>query len=128
MGTRAEVVAGVSPDGDLAALVPSSGVVVFLTSSCLACRDVWGALGDGRASGLQVAAVVTPDAAMENVRAVRKLAPPAVPVVMSSAAWHAYGVSVSPWVVVVIGGLVVAEGRADGWEAMAAIARGRSDR
>jgi hypothetical protein len=33
-------------------------------------------------------------------------------VLMSSEAWHAFGVTGAPWYVVVAGGVVVAEGRA----------------
>ena len=58
--------------------------------------------------------IVTEDGSHERVRAVRELAPPGVPVVMSSATWHRYGVSVAPTFVLVDGatGRVLALGTA----------------
>ncbi len=117
---------GVAPTGELSALQPADGAVVFLTSSCLACREVWSALRTGAAAGagVTVAAVVTPDASLEDRSAVAALAPPGLPVVMSTSAWLAYAAGASPWVAVVMGGLVAAEGPADGWDDVVALVHG----
>lgn len=124
VGTRAEVVVGVTPTGELAALQPTTGVVVFLTSSCLACREVWSALADPGDDDVALAAAVTPDPSLEDRRAVAALAPAGAPVVMSTAAWQRYGVQASPWAAVVVGGLIVAEGPVAGWAEVAAMVRG----
>lgn len=129
VGTSAPVVAGVTPDGQLLALQPGEGVVLFLTSSCLACRTLWAALADGApdADGVTVAAVVTPDA-LEDRRALAALAPPGIPVVMSTAAWQAYAAAGSPWVALLLGGLVAAEGPAEDWDDVVDLARGKGRR
>jgi hypothetical protein len=132
VGTQAPVVVGVSPTGELSALQPQDGAVIFLTSSCLACRDVWDALGrdDAGTAALKVAAVVTPDATLESRDTVAALAPAGMPTVMSTASWQSYAAAGSPWVAVVMAGLVVAEGSATGWDDLVALVRGdrRGDR
>ncbi len=67
--------------------------------------------------------VVTKGGAAEQVGMVRKLAPDAVPVVMSSDAWDAYDVPVAPFFVLVDGesGAVVGEGAANDWQQVAAL-------
>jgi hypothetical protein len=113
-------------------------LLVFLSSGCDGCRDLWDALGDPAGSGLvtdeQVVAVTRgPD--HEDVAALRRLAPPAgapgtdpsgttgadpiqgpPPVVMSSPAWSAYRVQGPPFFVLVdgTGDRVVTEGVAWG--------------
>jgi hypothetical protein len=48
-------------------------------------------------------------------------------VLMSSEAWHAYGVTAAPWYVVVAGGTVVAEGPApSSWRKVEALLRSAS--
>jgi hypothetical protein len=99
------------------------GLVVFLTSSCLACREIWAALGAAAPlPGSPPVTIVTPDPTLEDRRAVAALTPPGHLVLMRSAVWHAYRVTGSPWVVLVRDGTVVAEGPAAGWADLVATA------
>lgn len=109
VGRAAPPIEGVAPDGEPAGAA-GDGRVVFLTSSCLACRDLWPTLGR---PGADVVAAVTPDPTLEDAAAVAALAPAGVPVVMSTAAWLAWRAGPAPWVAEVRGGVVVAEGPAD---------------
>jgi hypothetical protein len=91
-------------------------VVAFLTSGCSTCRPFWDELAGGPpALGGAGLVVVTPDPSTESRRTIAAMAPPGLRVVMSSAAWIAYGVRGAPWFAVVDNGIVVAEGRADTW-------------
>ncbi|HMC39520.1 MAG TPA: hypothetical protein VKI19_07650 [Acidimicrobiales bacterium] len=98
-------VEGVAPDGTPVRVDLGAGrtVLWFLTSSCRPCRAVWPTLGAGDVA-------VTPDAATESRRRVSALAPAAATVVMSSAAWFAFGAGPAPWRVVVEEGVVVEAG------------------
>jgi len=116
-----DALVGTAPDGralviDLAALGDRT-LVAFLTSTCVTCRVLWADLATDVPTRLPVGTgvlIVTEDGSHERVRAVRELAPPGVPVVMSSATWHRYGVSVAPTFVLVDGatGRVLARGTA----------------
>jgi hypothetical protein len=64
------------------------------------------------ATGKTPAILVTPSPSTESAKQVAALAPAGIEVLMSSEAWHAYGVTAAPWYVVVAGGVVVAEGPA----------------
>ncbi len=75
-------------------------LVVFLSSGCHGCRDLWRALEDPVGSGLvedESVVVVTRDAGEEDVDALRRLAGGPVPVVMSTATWSAYRVQGPPF-------------------------------
>jgi hypothetical protein len=75
-------------------------LVVFLSSGCHGCRDLWQALEDPVRSGLvgdESVVVVTRDAEEEDVDALRGLARGPVPVVMSTATWSAYCVQGPPF-------------------------------
>jgi hypothetical protein len=56
--------------------------------------------------------LVTPSLTTESGRDVAALAPEGTEVLMSSEAWHAFGITAAPWFVVVAGGLVVNGGPA----------------
>lgn len=84
---------------------PGRTVIYFLTSSCRSCQGVWADLAAGMPG-----VAVTPDAATEDRRRLRKLAGPATTVVMSTDAWLMYGTGPAPWQVVVEGGVVVSTG------------------
>jgi hypothetical protein len=88
-------------------------LVAFLSSGCLTCRSFWDAFAD--VDGLDLPSdvrlvVVAKDPQEESMSALRELAPPGLPVVMSSAAWESYAVPGSPYFVLVDG----AEGRVEG--------------
>ena len=93
---------GVTPGSERIALAfPDSDVdLLFLTSDCRECRECWGRLAGGNV-------VVTPDPATDSRRSVAKLAPAGITVVMSSNAWHAYGITKAPWLVEVRAGEIV---------------------
>lgn len=112
------------------AIGDGQSILFFLTTGCLGCRVIWGGLA-ARAETRPVAApgssrivLVTPDPSTESARTVATLAPQgeSVPVVMSSAAWHAYAVTRAPWCVVVRGGVVVSDSPAPAdWEEVATL-------
>jgi hypothetical protein len=56
--------------------------------------------------------IVTPSPTTESAKDVAALAPPGIDVLMSSEAWHAFGVTAAPWTVVVADGLIAIEGPA----------------
>jgi hypothetical protein len=100
-------------------------LLAFLTSGCSSCHFFWDAFAEPTLSvpGDARLIVVTKGAAAEQVGMVRKLAPDAVPVVMSSDAWDAYDVPVAPFFVLVDGasGAVVGEGAANDWQQVTAL-------
>lgn len=101
--------AGVTPGSDPVSLETSGAELdlLFLTSDCRECKQCW-----AQATSSEV--IVTPDPATDSRRAVAKLAPVGVTVVMSSTAWHSYGVTKAPWRVRVREGEIVWSGPADG--------------
>jgi hypothetical protein len=146
---------GVDPNGAPrgVAVGDERTVFFFLTSSCYGCRAVWdgfrtrsGAGPAGRetasarggtpagahsrpsaATGEAPVILVTPSPSTESAREVAALAPAGQEVLMSSDAWHAYGVTAAPWYVVVAGGVVVAEGPAPAsWRRVEALLRSGS--
>jgi len=114
-------VAGVSLAGDAFQIGMATGsgtLLAFLTSGCATCKGFWDAFRDRPelpAGGRLV--IVCKDGSHESPTRLRELAPPDVPVVLSSAAWEAYGVPVAPYFVYVDGssGLVQGEGAASAW-------------
>jgi len=96
---RAPSVSGVTPSGDPIEVAPEEGGVslLFLTSDCAECKSCWERPFDPADAVI----IVTPDPATDSSRAVARLSPHGVPVVMSSASWHAYGVTKAPWMVTV---------------------------
>jgi hypothetical protein len=94
-------------------------LLAFLTSGCSTCQGFWDAFADPRTklpAGVQLV-VVTKDPSHESPVKLRELAPPAVRVVMSSAAWHDYDVPASPYFVHVDGnGELAGEGTAQRFE------------
>ena len=127
--TPAHEIAGRTLDGDAVVLSPAAGVdtlVAFLSSGCMTCRTFWDGLqpsvrrplpGGGRII------VVTKDAQLESPSRLRSLAPPDVPVVMSSSAWESYSIPMSPYFVYVDGasGRVRSEGAASAWDQVSSL-------
>lgn len=142
--TPAADVVGVALDGDSVGLgvvgAPHQTLLAFLSSGCATCGTFWAAFAEAAfaAPGGARAVIVVKDAAEESLAGLRELAPPAVPVVLSSRAWSDYAVPASPYFVLVDGpaGRVVGEGSATRWpqvadlirQAGAAGGRGRVDR
>jgi hypothetical protein len=122
--TPAHDVVGRTLDGS-AALTPvatagSPTLVAFLSSGCLTCRTFWDGLRTGAhepmPGGTRVL-VVTKDPQFESPSRLRDLAPDDVPVLQSSQAWGDYGITMSPYFVMVdADGEVRSEGAASSWE------------
>ncbi|HLH46171.1 MAG TPA: hypothetical protein VKV25_03365 [Acidimicrobiales bacterium] len=93
----------------------SRALLVFVTTSCTPCAAVWDALPRYP----QPLVVVTPGPETESRRAVAARDAHGV-AVMSSAAWFDYRVPGAPWLVAVVDGTVVGEGRPDALPALAA--------
>ncbi len=96
---------------DDAVSIPVVGVghatlVAFLSSGCLTCGRFWDAFADpaslGLAAGVRLV-IVTRDPAEEQRARIAEVAPPSVPLVMSSDAWAAYDVPGSPYFVLIDG-------------------------
>jgi hypothetical protein len=120
--TSAPAISGVTPTGDALAIAPAGGdghtLLAFLTSGCSTCRGFWDAFRNPATLGLPKGtrlAVVTKGPELEVPGEVAGLAPPGLPVVMSSQAWTDYEVPGSPFFVLVEGrsGRRVGEGVAN---------------
>ncbi|MHB1533957.1 MAG: TlpA family protein disulfide reductase [Acidimicrobiales bacterium] len=123
VGAAAPPVSGVDPRGcPLEVPIADRRVLLaFLTSSCRTCRPFWEAFASGTVGEVAPVAIVTPDPSTESRRAVASLAPAGVPVAMASDAWLAYQVTGSPFFVVVVDGVIRAEGPAVTWEELGAL-------
>lgn len=130
-GTVAHDVVGSTPD-DEAAVVSVVGaghdtLIAFLSSGCSTCQGFWDVFaspaGPGLPAGVRLV-VVTQSGGLESESAVRSVAPPGLPVVMSTSAWEDYGVPGSPYFVLVDGaaGRVAGEGSATAWEQVVRLA------
>jgi hypothetical protein len=116
-------IAGPTLDGAQVAMAPAKTdtLVAFLSSGCLTCKTFWDGLRADRREPLPGGArliVVVKDRDKESPSRLRDLAPPDVPVVMSSQAWEDYGVTMSPYFLFVgaASGTVRSEGAASSWE------------
>lgn len=95
-------------------------ILAFLSSGCSTCGTFWEALGRpdlALPEGTRLV-IVTQGPEHEHVGLVAELGPRHVPLVVSTEAWHDYGVPGSPYVVLVDGpsGRVVGEGTAPSFE------------
>jgi hypothetical protein len=119
-------VAGTTLRGDavqvgLAGDAPAT-LLAFLSSGCTACQAFWSAFAGGEDLPGQVRlVVVTEDGSRESPSRLRRLAPPEIPVVLSSAAWADYAVPASPYFVLTAGGRVRGEGSAEAWPQLASL-------
>jgi hypothetical protein len=105
-----------------------STLIAFLSSGCLTCRGFWDALNPSIREPIPGGArlvIVTRDATHESPSKLRELAPPDVPVIMSSASWDEYQVPVSPYFIYVDGptGEVHGEGAAERWQQVVSLLR-----
>jgi hypothetical protein len=106
----------------------TSSLIAFLSSGCSTCGAFWNAFNDDLQETLPAGArliVVTKDSSHESPSKLRELAPSDVPVVMSSAAWDAYAVPMTPYFVYVDGasGMIAGEGTAEAWPQVASLLR-----
>ena len=121
-------VRGNSVDDDVLALrvvgASHPTLLAFLSSSCLTCAGFWESFAEPDQLLLPESTrlvVVTKDASEESPSAIASLAPPGLPLVMSSAAWADYEVPGSPYFVFVDGptGRVRGEGTGATWKQVA---------
>jgi len=117
--------AGTTPAGDAVSLSFSGSasaptLLAFLTSGCGTCAGFWQSLEGSRLpAGVQTVIVAHgPD--RERPAQLRSLAPPGVPVVMSSEAWRDYRVPGAPYFVLV-DETIRGEGVATTWEALSSL-------
>jgi hypothetical protein len=92
-------------------------LVVFLSSECHGCHEIWQALENPVRSGLvedETIVVITRDAGEEDVDALRRLATGSVPVVMSTATWSLYRVQGPPFFALVDGRVGTGRAARDG--------------
>lgn len=123
-GPHASDIVGTTATGDAVGIsVTAHGattLLAFLSTGCRTCQDFWEAFSsdeplrvpdDGRL------VIVTKDENEESPSKLAQLAPDAVPVVMSSAAWLDYEVPGSPYFVLVDGrhSTIAGEGSAGSW-------------
>jgi hypothetical protein len=92
-------------------------LLAFLSSGCVTCRAFWDAFADP--ATLQLPhdvrlVVVAKDVHDESISELRSVATPELPVVLSTAAWHAYSVPGSPYFVLVDGASERVEGEGTG--------------
>ena len=98
----------------------SPTLLAFLSTGCSTCADFWRAFGTDEldqvpGDGTRVV-VVTRGPQEESPAGVAGLASPRVSTVMSSEAWDAYGIPMSPYFVLVDGTRgVIGEGAAASW-------------
>jgi hypothetical protein len=129
-GVRADAaapeLAGVTPAGDAIKLsFEAAGadptLLAFLTTGCSSCAGFWTTLGEQRLPPPLRHVIVTRGAEREQRSKLRALAPPGIPVLMSSQAWEDYAVPGSPYFVLVQDGTVRGEGVATTWAALASL-------
>jgi hypothetical protein len=126
-GAPAPSVTGSTPAGDVVSLSFEGGVtaptlLAFLTTGCTTCAGFWDELGtQAPPDGVQTV-IVTHGSDREQPARVGTLAPPRIPVVMSSDAWHDYAVPGAPYFVLVDGS-VRGEGVATTWSALSSLVR-----
>jgi hypothetical protein len=106
----------------------TSSLIAFLSSGCSTCGAFWEAFREGQADAIPAGTrliVVTRDSSHESPSTLRDLAPPDVPMVMSSAAWDAYAVPMTPYFVYVDGtsGQIAGEGTAEAWPQVGSLLR-----
>ena len=124
-------IAGKTLEGDAVQIALRPGaprtLIAFLSSGCATCHEFWSAFQPEVREPLPGEArliVVTKDGSHESPSKLRELAPPDVPVVLSSDAWSAYSVPVAPYFVYVgSNGDVLGEGSASNWAQIVSLFR-----
>jgi hypothetical protein len=120
---------GQTLDGDsvkLALGAHPQTLLAFLSSGCAVCGQLWTALRDDTARGLDARlVVVTQSPDRESVSRLRELAPPGCELVMSSGAWVDFAVPGSPYFVLVDGasGVIAGQGVAGSWAQLVDLVR-----
>jgi hypothetical protein len=131
---RAVDIAGLTPwDESIAVGVSgedSRSLVAFLSTGCGTCAGFWDELNQPGGAGVPESTrlvIVTRGENEESISALRRIAPPDVPVVMSTQAWTDYEVPGSPYFLLVEGGRVTGEGSGSTWQQVRALLGQASD-
>ncbi|HEY7704580.1 MAG TPA: hypothetical protein VID03_07085 [Acidimicrobiia bacterium] len=121
---------GVTPAGDTVnvSLIHGRGttLISFLSSGCSSCRTFWDAFsGDFELPGVDARPViVTKGPAAESPEGVASLAPPGITTLMSTEAWDAFRVPMTPYFLLADGaGNVLGEGSASTWRHLQGLVR-----
>lgn len=123
-------IAGLTPRGDAASVrvtgVDHDTILAFLSSNCITCQTFWDGFRKPRKLGLPddtSLVVVTKGSEAESTSAVARLAPSALPTIMSSQAFDDYDVPGSPYFVRIHGrsGQVRSQGTGDNWNHVSAL-------
>ena len=128
--TRATDIAGTTP-ADEAVTIGIAGaghrtLLAFLSSGCLTCAGFWQAFRSPASLGLPAdvrPVIVTKGPEAESEVRIDELAPPGIPLVMSTEAWLDYEVPVAPYFILVDGpsASVLGEGAASQWSQVASL-------
>jgi hypothetical protein len=107
---------------------PADTLLAFLSSGCATCLQFWRTFREEQPLELPGRArlvIVTKDTGQESPSKLRDLAPRNVPVVMSTQAWDAYKVPLSPYFIFVEAetGEVAGEGSAGNWPQVESLLR-----
>lgn len=120
---------GVKPGGGAGKVTvvgPQSTLLAFLSSGCTVCAGFWDAFASRDALPLEDTrlVIVTKGPHEESESAIAALAPSHHQLLMSSEAWEAYDVPVSPYFVLVEGsGRAIGEGAAVNWAQLSKLMR-----
>ncbi|MGH9085262.1 MAG: TlpA family protein disulfide reductase [Acidimicrobiales bacterium] len=124
LGIAPPDIVGTSPRGDALSVSMEASprtLLAFLSSGCRTCRELWASIDDEGVPTMQELGarlvVVGKDPAEESPSAMADLQPVTAPTVLSSEAWAAFGVPVSPYFVLVDGPQrrVIGEGAGRSW-------------
>lgn len=123
-------VVGITPDDEVVTVgvagAEHRSLLAFLSSGCLTCAEFWQAFREPARLGLPSdvrLVVVTKGPEAESEVRIAELAPPGIPVVLSTEAWLDYEVPVAPYFILVDGpsSSVLGEGAAARWEQVASL-------
>jgi hypothetical protein len=102
-------------------------LIAFLSSNCLTCHGFWEVFDDPTIELPAKArlVVVTQGPQSESPSKIAELAPPHIPVVLSSEAWQMYGAPGAPYFVLVDGrtSTILGEGAATTWDHVSRLLR-----
>ena len=132
---RAPDIVGTTLQGDPVKIAVSGGgrgtLLAFLSTGCATCGRLWEGLHPARREptpGGTRTVVVTRDRSTESPSRLRRMAPPDISMVMSSAAWEDYEVPMTPYFVYVgTSGLIEGEGVAEAWPQVLSLLRDALD-
>lgn len=127
VGVKAGNIAGVALNGQVVGIQVHEGdratLLAFMSTACSTCDHFWKRFADPEAMaslGDTRLIIVTYGHGYERPADVAAVAPPGVPLVMSTIAWQTYGIEGSPNFVMISGdtGRITAKGSASSWDGL----------